>query len=548
MSAVVETEGKALVLGALRGHTTPRTPWVPFVGCHAAALLELSAEEYLRSTARMVEGVSAAIERYQPDGIPVAFDLQIEAEALGCKLKWSADNPPSVTSHPLAAGAQLGDLKIPRLDEGRLAAVFDAARQLGKNHREIALYGLVTGPFTLALHLLGTEIFMRMFDTPTEVHALMGFAGDVALAAGREYHRAGCHVVALVDPMTSQIGPDQFREFVAPYTQPVFEALRAQGCLTSFFVCGHAQKNIEAMCECRPDNISVDENIPLSYVRDTCRDAGVSFGGNMQLTSVLLLGTPEDAERNALDCLQVGGNRGFVLAPGCDLPYATPPDNLAAVGRLVRDEYRQSVIRTLAVPELDDDRLDMSQYGHDDRVVVDVITLDSEACTPCQYMVEAVRRVAPQFEGIVHWREHKIKHPESLVFMTSLLVKNVPTICIDGEIKFVSRIPPQEELIEAIQQRINEKMRGRISRRRGAIVVLGPDDPRRADVVASIQRAIAELGADVDLSLVADPEEIRSYGVHPSQTPAVVTVRCQVRSMRQVPEVPVVKEWIKGLR
>ena len=38
------------------------------------------------------------------------------------------------------------------------------------------------------------------------------------------------------------------------------------------------------------------------------------------------------------------------------------------------------------------------------------------------------------------------------MFMTSLMVKNVPTICIDGKITFVSRIPPKEELIAAINE------------------------------------------------------------------------------------------------
>jgi len=39
---------------------------------------------------------------YDPDGQPVVFDLQIEAEILGCELMWAKFAPPSVASHPLA--------------------------------------------------------------------------------------------------------------------------------------------------------------------------------------------------------------------------------------------------------------------------------------------------------------------------------------------------------------------------------------------------------------------------------------------------------------
>ncbi len=537
--------GKDLVRAAFSGQKTERAPWVPFVGCHAATLLGVTAEEYLKSADLIRDGVQAAIDRYQPDGIPVFFDLQVEAEVLGCKLKWAEETPPSVTEHPLTNGQTLEDLAVPTANGGRMPVILDATRAIRAANPDVALYGLVTGPFTLALHLQGTDIFMRMFDEPDYVERLLEFTSRVAQATSRYYLEAGCDVVAIVDPMTSQIGPDQFHDFVTPAIKPVFESIREQGGLSSFFVCGHAQQNVHAMCHTKPDNICVDENIPLDFVRDVCRQHEISFGGNMRLTTVLLLGKPEDAEKNAVECLAVGENEGFILAPGCDIPYATPPENLEAIGRLVRDPYRQEAVLAMAETRQLDDILDMSQYGHADKVIVDIVTLDSEACAPCQYMVEAVRKIAPEFEGIVEWREHKIKYREAIVFMTSLLVKNVPTICIDGQITFVSQIPPKDQLIAAIQKRINEKMRNRISQKRASIFVLGKDEEQCAEVRNNVERAITELGSYVTVSVVTDEQEIRSFGVHPSQTPAVVTAKYQVRSLKQVPETLIVKEWIK---
>ncbi|MBA7583516.1 hypothetical protein ES708_25465 [subsurface metagenome] len=90
------------------------------------------------------------------------FDLQIEAEALGCELVWANNNPPAVVSHPLISEKNLNNLTIPGPSDGRIGEVMKACRQSSKNHPDIALYGLVTGPFTLALHLLGTDIFIKM--------------------------------------------------------------------------------------------------------------------------------------------------------------------------------------------------------------------------------------------------------------------------------------------------------------------------------------------------------------------------------------------------
>ena len=57
------------------------------------------------------------------------------------------------------------------------------------------------------------------------VGSLIGVSADVYLrdvdAIVRGSGEAGCTVVALVDPMTSQIGPDQFRQFVTPVVAPV---------------------------------------------------------------------------------------------------------------------------------------------------------------------------------------------------------------------------------------------------------------------------------------------------------------------------------------
>lgn len=541
-------KAKERVLAAFLNQKPDRVPWVPFVGCHAGALIGKTAREFLQSESLMVEGIQAAIDRYRPDGIPVSFDLQIEAEALGCDLAWADENPPSVTGHVLTQGLALKDLKSIDMSAGRIPLVMRTARRLRAANPDVALYGLITGPFTLALHLLGTDIFMKMFDEPEEVKRLMEYCAAVGKTMSAGFLEAGCDIVAVVDPMTSQIGPDQFRDFVTPYMTAIFDDIRARKGYGSFFVCGHAQQNIEAMCECRPHNISIDENIPLDYLRDICVARGISFGGNLQLTSVLLLGSPEDAQRNALACMEVGGgSAGFVLAPGCDLPYGVPPANIEAITRIVTDPYERDVLKAKGTAKVSADLLDLSEYGASDKVIVDIITLDSEACAPCQYMVEAVRKVAPEFEGIVEWREHKIKQRESLVFMTSLMVRNVPTICIDGEITFVSRIPARDELIAAIQKRINAKMRLMIQQRKATLYILGDGGEACTAIRSNARRATLELGADIEIVEITDINRIHSYGIARSMLPAVVLARYQVKSTREVPEPAIIKEWVKDV-
>ena len=452
--------GKELVLTALRGGRTERTPWVPFCGCHCAALIGRTAEEYLKSSELMVSGLEEAIARYSPDGIPVIFDLQIEAEVFGCDLHWNRDNPPSVMSHPLAEGKiEFEQLKLPTDRDGRIPQVLATIRSLRAGHPDLALYGLITGPFTLALHLLGTEIFMQMFDNAENVRKLLDFCADVGKAMSKLYIDAGCDVIAVVDPMTSQIGPEQFEEFCSDPLRQIFDEIRTLGAIGSLFVCGHARKNIEVMCDTRCDNISIDENIPLDYVRDICRPRGISFGGNLQLTVAMLLGDENANRINASKCLAVGEGPGFILSPGCDIPFATPPANIVAAGEVALNPDARKIADQLAAnPPADSiEKFDLNDYVEPNLLKIDIVTLDSLGCAPCQYMVDAAQKAAAPFGSKVAVREHKIKTPEGIRMMATLGVSNIPTLCMDREIVFISSIPGNAALADEIKKRLAEK-------------------------------------------------------------------------------------------
>ncbi|MDR0287726.1 MAG: thioredoxin family protein [Clostridiales bacterium] len=446
---------KNLVLDAIQNKETERTPWVPFVGCHAAKLIGVNAEEYFKSADNIFNGMVSAYELYKPDGLPALFDLQLEAEAIGCKLKYALENPPSVVTHPMEEGKKLEELKIPTAEDGRFPIVLDSTRRICKALGDkIAIYGLVTGPFTLALHMMGTDIFYQMLDEPEDVHKLMRFCCDVAEKTTKMYIDCGVDIIALVDPMTSQISPENFEEFVTPYATEVFDYIRKLRKFSSFFVCGNAKRNIEVMCKCGPDSVSIDENIPLEYVKEICGRYNISFGGNIKLTVTMLFGSPTDNINDANNCMAIGGRKGFILSPGCDMPFAVPVENVKAITSLVHGEVAEFMESTSA---LDGIEVELPDYKASDRVIVDVITLDSSSCAPCQYMMEAVKEAAVPFADKLTYTEHKIKDKESVVFMLKLGVQNIPTICIDGEIRHVSIIPAVETLKEEFKRACDAK-------------------------------------------------------------------------------------------
>jgi len=240
---------------------------------------------------------------------------------------------------------------------------------------------------------------------------------------------------------------------VTPAMNKVYDHIRAQGGISSIFVCGDVTRNLEVMVKTTADSICVDEQIDMANLRKLCAAENKAFGGNIKLTAVLLLGDEDDAKMEVLDIMEKSGTKGFILAPGCDLPYAVPVKNLQAVAEMVHDEYAREAAKTLTAKAADDfEDIELPNYEMANTVLIDVITLDSTSCAPCQYMMEAVEKAAEEASPICYINEHKIKVRQGIGMMVKLGVKNLPTICINGDVKFASIIPDQKTLVAAIEK------------------------------------------------------------------------------------------------
>mgnify|MGYP006285252683 FL=1 len=157
--------------------------------------------------------------------------------------------------------------------------------------------------------------------------------------------------------------------------------------------------------------------------------------------------------------MDTGGKTGFILAPGCDLAMKTPPENLQAVTELVHNEKLQGELRASEVKVSEVEKLDLSRHWQKEKVVIDVVTLDSSSCAPCQYMVDAAERASSSFGNDVILKEYRIKDKEGVRMMASLGVKNIPTIVIDGNIEFSSQIPPIQKIENKIRTYLDKKMK-----------------------------------------------------------------------------------------
>lgn len=450
---------KELVFATLEHKPTPRAPWIPFAGAYSARLKDYTATEFLQDEDKMVECLLEVNKMFKPDGQCCIFDLQVEAEILGCDLVWADNGPPSVATHPLACDEDDEptvpcECTIPGPEDGRIPMICRAMRRMKKEVGDTtALYGLITGPLTLASHLRGSDIFMDMFDNDEYVHDLLDYCTKVAYKMADYYIDAGMDVVAVVDPLISQISTKHFEEFVAePFTK-LFAHIKEKGAYSSFFVCGDATKNIEVMCQTKCDSISVDENVNMQAAKAICDQYKVAIGGNIPLTTVMLHGTQQDNMKYVVDLIDSFENKtGLIVASGCDMPFGVPFENTIGCMQAVRETeaVREMVKDYVAVDDTAD--VELPDYEHLKKPLVEAFTLDPATCAACTYMVAAADEAKATFGDAIDYKVYRYTIKEDIARTKKMGVPNLPSLYINGKLKFKSIIPSKDELEAAIRE------------------------------------------------------------------------------------------------
>ena len=178
----------------------------------------------------------------------------------------------------------------------------------------------------------------------------------------------------------------------------------------------------------------------------------------ISLVKIFLNGTEDECATEALKEVEIGGNTGYILSPGCDIPYNVPKENLIAIGEALHDKYLPKTGRSHAECKKTNTRQPpIASKKTEKKLFIDIITIDSKVCPPCQYAVEAVKYATKGLESWVKIRERKTKTEEGRASAKELGIKSIPTICINGEPVFRSMIPDIKTIRNEIEKRLGAR-------------------------------------------------------------------------------------------
>ncbi|MEN6310484.1 MAG: uroporphyrinogen decarboxylase family protein [Acidobacteriota bacterium] len=323
-----------------------RPPFVPAVYEHKAALVGRSPSEVCRNRALLGQALLRELEIYDPDALTVGVDVyNVEAEALGCPVRYFEDSNdvPAVASPLLREARGVEALEVPDPErDGRMPLFLEAAqRVMNDKGKDIVVRGALTGPFSLACALLGTEqVLIGTADDPASIARLLEFCGRVTVAYGRAFRARGAGVV-IFDSKASPgaASPRVFRDLVMPvYRDLVMPSLAAAGARrVPLIIGGDTTSILEDILRTGAGQLLCDAGADLEVFKRRCREEKRSFRVSVD-ARLVHRGTPAEIKAEALRLLDATrGQPGLLFGCGV-VAYDTPPENVLAL-RSALEEY-----------------------------------------------------------------------------------------------------------------------------------------------------------------------------------------------------------------
>jgi uroporphyrinogen decarboxylase len=287
----------------------------------------------------LVEANLAVLEAFDVDIVQAISDPYREACDLGLDVEFPDDSLPVRRSVLVREPADADRLKLLAPEDGRrMSDRLEAVRLLReRTGGEVPVMGWVEGAFALASVLRGdSNVLLDIYDRPEWLKALLDRLVELGVAFARAQVAAGAHVVGLGDSMGSLVSPAQYREFVLPYEQRVFAAVKESGAIPRLHICGNTSRIVPDMARSGAAIVDLDWMVDLARAREAFGPQGPAPCGNFDPVAVFLHGSPADVEAATRRCAAEGGPRHFSAA-GCEVPDGTPEANLLAHARALRE-------------------------------------------------------------------------------------------------------------------------------------------------------------------------------------------------------------------
>lgn len=330
-----------------------RIPVILQIHEHAARLAGLPVRKICEDPSAHVYCQLVAILEYGHD-LPCSFVdcYNIEVEALGTELVYSADMFPEIRQHILGKRTDLERLATPDFSKsGRMPWVLEVNAMLKDLLGDImGAYAAVTAPFSIAVNLRGYEkLIMDITEDRDFVHRLMEFCTQLSADFARIQLDHGAMATSIIDAWASLplVSLEIFDEFVLPYTARAIGMLSPTGASwggiwgCSFSpdwrdlvrrVISAGSRNVRAFGEYFERRPDIDLVEYKSILRSHRRPMIYCITAKL-----ISQGSQGEISGKVRDVIRKIGEGGGITMYGAMVPKETPPENVHALVRTSKE-------------------------------------------------------------------------------------------------------------------------------------------------------------------------------------------------------------------
>lgn len=331
-------------LGALiAGQSIDRVPFVPFAVGFSAKICGIDRGELYRDPDKAFRAGLSLMKAYPWMNIKPAYGWADRGPwEFGGKIIWpDKDRYPAPCSEPvISRPEEVDSLPDPDPATAGMTPLVDRFNDISrKNGFTASLPGGT--PTTLSAGIVGRENFLRwLIKYPEAVHKLQRkvtrFMLRVAERTIRKYGAKNCGLYGGVPMESNQLMSVRMFEFFAkPYIRQIYDYYESEGVKNIVVhLCGDHTRNLIHWKDIplpRRTIFSIGEEMNLERTGENIGRDHI-LAGNIHC-GILNKGTPEEVFLEVRRCLEAGRKHpgGFVLMPACELPPATPEENIEAL-------------------------------------------------------------------------------------------------------------------------------------------------------------------------------------------------------------------------
>ena len=316
---------------------------LPILSFPSISLTGVTVRQLIADSDLQAKGMKLIADRCDTLASVSMMDLSVEAEAFGATVRYSDDEVPTVTGILVKDQQDADNLVVPKATAGRCALYVDAIKKAKELITDRPVLAGVIGPYSLTGRLMGvSEAMMNCYEDPDFLISVLEKATEFIISYINEYKKVGANGVVMAEPLAGMLSPSLVSEFSSEYIRKIVDAVVDDNFILVYHNCGdNIAKMVDSIIETNASAYHFGNAVKMADMLEKMPQDKLVMG-NVDPAGQIRNGSPESVKQATTNIMsECCKYSNFVISSGCDIPPASPWENIDAFFDAVSEFYNK---------------------------------------------------------------------------------------------------------------------------------------------------------------------------------------------------------------